>query len=84
MSRYGLSMFKYLWIGLPIIALSFVVQATFDSKIAFAEQIAVDTLNLKVLTDSIGLDHKISKKLNKHLDSSLHALERPPTRLRHA
>ena len=78
MSRYGLSMFKYLWIGLPIIALSFVVQATFDSKIAFAEQIAVDTLNLKVLTDSIGLDHKISKTfLCFHMDR-VHFLLRHP------
>jgi hypothetical protein len=45
-SRYGLSRFKYLWAGLPIIALSFLVHAAFDARIAFAEQFAVDTLNL--------------------------------------
>ena len=82
MSRYGFSRFKYLWAGLPIIALSFLVHAAFDARISFAEQIAVDILDLRVLTDSTGIDNKLSKKLDKYLDSSLDAVDQGIDELR--
>ena len=75
MSRYGFLRMKFLLVVLPIIALSFLVHASFDVRINFAEQIAVDILDLRVLTDSAGIDNKLSKKLDKYLDSSLDAVD---------